>query len=552
MVERGALEWGERIWYSAAQEGIACETRAIGWKLGTGLRTHDRFVTVGLLGIALCGVAVLHFATAFGIGLTPDSAAYIGAARGLLGGFGLGTPSATGGFSPMVLYAPLFATLLAAMGWAGIDPLEGARCVNSALFAASLLLSGRIIERETGSPSSALLGALLLLISVPMLEVHSMAWSEPTFLFLSLLALLWLSRYAERARTGWLIAAAVAVGLAVLSRYAGLSLVGAGIIAVIVCGRRAGRQTVRDCGIFAAISGFVSSAAFGRNWMVAGTPSGHPAAIHPVTIAQLQRGLQAIAGWLRLDPGPRRTALAAAAVGTCALVLRAVAQRSLRTTQPARHGVPGSAARTALIFVAAYGVFLLIAISFFDAPTQLDDRILAPPLAWALIGGISGAHRLAADPRRGRWARPLVVIAGMWFAVAQLLHALPWLIEVHRNGQGYAAASWQASEIVARVRALPPPTRIFSNGDDAIYLLTGRLAERIPERVFPTTTAPNDRYEAELTDLRKQLSESHGVVVYFSRIDWRPNLVSAAELQKILRLRALYTAVDGSIYTVQE
>ena len=102
------------------------------------------------------------------------------------------------------------------------------------------------------------------------------------------------------------------------------------------------------------------------------------------------------------------------------------------------------------------------------------------------------------------------------------------------------------------MRALPATTRIFSNGDDAIYLLTGRLADRIPEWVSPTTTAANDHYAAELARLRTQLTDSHGVVVYFSRIDWRPNLVSAAELHDRMNLQTLYAAGDGSVFTIQE
>jgi Dolichyl-phosphate-mannose-protein mannosyltransferase len=509
-----------------------------------------------LLMLAGCGVAVLLFATASGVGVSPDSVAYIGAARGLSTGLGLGNPSPNGGFSPLILYAPLFPTLLAIIGSFGIDPLDGARCLNSALFAANILLSGLIIEGETGSMSSAIVGSILLLASVPMLKVHSMAWSEPTFVFLSLLALLWLSQYAECGRVRSLIAAAAAVGLAVLSRYAGLALIGAGVGVIITGRRHSYRNTLRDCGVFAAISGLLSSVSFGRNWMVAGTLSDHPAAVHLVGVPQLWGGLHTIAGWLRLDAGPRRLTLAVVAVGTFALMFRALMQRLPPIIRPAqlglRNGRSSDVARTALTFIIAYGLFVLVAISFFDALIPLDDRILSPILAWALIGGVCGAHRLVTDSQRRLGARLLIIIAGMWFAVAQLLRVVPWVFEVHRNGQGYASAVWQQSEILARVRALPPATRIFSNGDDAIYLLTGRLAERLPERASLATTEVNGRYEADLSRLRTQLIESHGVIVYFSRINWRPQLASATELQSTVSLRMLYAAADGAVYTAQE
>jgi 4-amino-4-deoxy-L-arabinose transferase-like glycosyltransferase len=509
-----------------------------------------------LLPVGICGVAVLLFATAAGIGVSPDSVAYIGAARGLLAGLGLGSPAPNGGFRPLLFYAPLFPTLLAAIGVFGIDPLDAARYLNSALFGVNIFLSGVLIGRDTGSRSTAIVGSTLLLLSVPMLKIHSMAWSEPTFIFFSLLALLWLSRYVERGGTGWVIAAAAAVGLADLSRYAGLFLIPTGIgVVVSMGGRRSFRKTLRDCGMFAVISGLISSVSFVRNWIVGGTPSGHPPAVHLIGTAQFQRGLNTLGRWLWVDAQPGTQVLAALAIGACALLVRNVVHAKQPGSGPTQFGMRSSrsseVARTALLIIIAYGLFLLIVISFFDATTLFDDRLLSPMFAWAVIAGVCGAHRLAAKSLGGM-VRALVAIVGMWFAAAQLSQGVPWAIEVHRHGQEYASTAWRGSEILARVRALPPTTRIVSNGDDAIYLLTDRLADRLPERRSLATTEANDRYASELARMLTQLTESHGVIVYFSRIDWRPNLVSAAELQSRMRLRTLYAGADGAVYTVQE
>jgi hypothetical protein len=102
--------------------------------------------------------------------------------------------------------------------------------------------------------------------------------------------------------------------------------------------------------------------------------------------------------------------------------------------------------------------------------------------------------------------------------------------------------------ILDRVRALPEDTLIFSNGDDAIYLLTGRNAERVPERVYPTTAGENGAFRSDLARMRRRLANAHGVIVYFSKIDWRSNLISAAELQQGMRVRTIYVGADGIVF----
>jgi 4-amino-4-deoxy-L-arabinose transferase-like glycosyltransferase len=514
---------------------------------------------LGLCLVGICGAGVLLFATAPGIGLSPDSAAYIGAARGLRAGLGLGSPAPNGGFRPLLFYAPFFPTLLAVIAVFGIDPLDAARYLNCALFGANIVLSGVIIGRGTESRWAAIVGSILLLLSVPMLKIHSMAWSEPTFILLSLLAVLWLSRYVERGGPGWVIAAATSVGLAALTRYAGLFLIPTGIGVVISMRRQQSlRETLRDCGTFALLSGLLSSVSFVRNWIVGGVLSGRPAAVHLVGTAQLERGLRTFGHWLWVDARPGAQAVAVLAMGAGALLIRAMVDaqpRGIRPTQfGMRSGRSSEVVRTALTMIIAYGLFLLIAMSFFDdiLDIPLDDRILSPMFAWAMIAGVCGAYRVAANARRGGMVRALVVIAGLWFVTAQLSQGVPWAIEAHRHGQGYASAAWRGSEVLARLQALPLGTRIFSNGDDAIYLLTGRLADRLPERGSLMSAPDSDRYASELARMHAQLIESDGVIVYFSTIDWRPALVSATELQNSIGLRRLYAAADGAVYTVGE
>jgi len=161
---------------------------------------HSSYFFLALIGISLIGAATLLLTTRWGIGLSPDSITYIGAARSLLMGNGLSVPTYSGQFSPMTHFPPLFSGLLSVIGSIGIAPLEGARWLNAIFFAANIALVGVIVYFSTGSIFLSLLGSVLMVVLFPMVQAHSMAWSEPLFIFFGFLGLFLLALYMGTAR----------------------------------------------------------------------------------------------------------------------------------------------------------------------------------------------------------------------------------------------------------------------------------------------------------------------------------------------------------------
>jgi hypothetical protein len=76
--------------------------------------------------------------------------------------------------------------MLAVPGAVGIDPLVGARWVNTLLFGANIVLVGNIVrEMLPNSLLAPILASFLLLTSMEMYEIHAMAISEPGLIFFS-------------------------------------------------------------------------------------------------------------------------------------------------------------------------------------------------------------------------------------------------------------------------------------------------------------------------------------------------------------------------------
>src|SRR5687767_6838270 len=89
-------------------------------------------VYLSLGSCAVLGGGVLLQSSRWGLGLSPDSVVYIGAARSLLAGHGFSLPSESALFSPITHYPPLYSSLLAVTGVVAADLLKGAICLNVA------------------------------------------------------------------------------------------------------------------------------------------------------------------------------------------------------------------------------------------------------------------------------------------------------------------------------------------------------------------------------------------------------------------------------------
>jgi hypothetical protein len=203
---------------------------------------------------AVLGGGVLLHSSRWGLGVSPDSVVYIGAARSLLASHGFSLPAESALFSPITHYPPLNSSLLAITSVVAADLLDGAIWLNVAVFSTNIYLSGFLLFAALGSWQLALLGSLFTLTGFPLAQVHTMAWSEALFIMLELLSILLLLRYLEKPRKRILLIASAVAGLSLLCRYAGFALLASGVIAILSLGARERRDKFTDALLFAGIT----------------------------------------------------------------------------------------------------------------------------------------------------------------------------------------------------------------------------------------------------------------------------------------------------------
>ena len=182
--------------------------------------------------LALLAAAFIFLATSrYGAGLTPDLVDYIGTARNIIAGAGFNTYDG----NPIVSWPPLYPVLLALVSVIfRSDPLFLANVLNAFIFGLIVYVGGVLTFKHLSTfPALAFVGTLAILVSIPLFKVSIMAWSEPLFILLLLLGLLFAKSYLEKKDILSLMLLSISVALASLTRYIGVTLILWGVFIII-------------------------------------------------------------------------------------------------------------------------------------------------------------------------------------------------------------------------------------------------------------------------------------------------------------------------------
>ena len=515
-------------------------------------RRQTRLPCVAVGALSLVGLASLLLATAWGVGLSYDSVGYIAAARQFLHAADYPT-----WLYPATHWPPLLPRVLAAIGGAvRLDPATGARWLNACLFAANIALAATLVARHTGGFGwSALLASFLMLASQDMLLIHSMAWSEPLFIFLVQLAILLLAEHVDRGSPALLAASAGVTACAFLTRYLGGSLVAAGAIGLVVLGHRRLWHRIAAAAFFGTVGAVPTALWMLRSAQTSGRAADRVVASHPVTVADLLFGLQTASAWLI----PKRTPDRAILFVVVAVGIGAAAAISSIRTRPKDERL-GRAVRDfatlptlLMIFILTYLGLLLLAMSFVDK-ALLDERTLSPVFVTALVFLLCAVSTLW---RSGRLSRPLragLIFLAIYAAAFYAFHGTLFVLEANRDGLGIGNRELRQSEIIRRVNAFPPGLLVYSNHPEAIYILTGRPVAPIPAKGDSVAGHDNRKYSDQFSALRQDLQQGRAVVVLLDTLGHARSAMESdrvKEMRKEIPLSLIRKTEDGEIYRLQ-
>lgn len=515
---------------------------------GATVRRNRRIAVPFIALAAFCAVWLGWLSTQNGVGVTPDSVTYIRGARNILRGRGfIGIDE-----RPETHFPPGYSLCLAAVGAVNGDPYRSVRPLHAALFALNVALIGIIVFKLTDGSLLALVAALMMALSSRVLVyIHPMAWSEPLFLVLSFTGIWALAEYLTNGRRLLFVGSALCFGAAILTRYAGIALIPAAVLALLLFQEGSRRRRVFSCALFVLLCTGGLALWMVRNAAVADAPAPRQIAFHPVSLSHAERGLTTMLNWVLPLGLPIRAKGAVLAVGlflvTGALVRVSGKERVLRWPSGRDSSTPLT--MTLFFFIGSYLATLVASVSFADFAIPFDDRMLSPVFVAGLILAVSCCWRFLTARGFVRGLRYVFIVLAI-FSALQMIQTTP-LIRARARGAMYASSAWAHSDVIEFLRGVPEDAPVYSNAPDAIDFLLDRHSRRIPRRFCPSSIRPNLTFSEDVEEMAGTLREAGGVLVWFENVS-RRYLPKVEEIETLIPLTTVYIGDDGVVYSVPD
>ena len=502
--------------------------------------------------VILCGLAAALFlyCTQFGVGLTNDSAAYIGGARSLLARQGYVRIGGDGLPRPITHFPPFYSIVLTFFSRIlKTDPLETAKWVNLCCAVLNQAFFMTAILVLTHSKPAAFLGGIIFLCAGPVLQAHIYGLSEALYMTLFLGMFILSVRAVRRdSRWQWLFIGLLGGALA-LTRYAGLAAVAA-MAVYILCARPTWKKRLESLLLFFAAFNIPFGYWLSKSAESGDSPVNRVFALHLPSASKVEEGIRNFAGFFLPEFGgivEKPLKIWGFVIAAALLVLLgAVIWAGLRGLFHPSDKLAESDWFAPALHGAAYLVMLFFTVFFIDGSTLFDNRILLPFYVCAMMLIIVFCSRFLT---RNGFPRAAALLVLLGFAALLFEDELDLIKEYHRNGQGFAGEEWCESETRLAALELPKGPLLWSNRQTALSLLNDQPSFILPPMFDAASFSERDSFEQDRAWMEREVLSGNGYVIVFNYREMMDDEGDRLWLETVLEGLPLMEAYrDGAIF----
>jgi len=498
--------------------------------------TLKRYLTnLDSLIAAIIGFVVIYLFTKYsGVGISPDSIMYASTATNLQAH---GT-IITFNKGPLVFFPVFYPFFLAVIQFiTRVDPIEAGAMINATLFAAVIFTSGWIMEKFIShSRIYKWLILIAIILSPGLLEIYTYLWSETLFIFEILLFIIAYWRYLQTHSTKALIWVAVIAAISCITRYAGVTVIGAGGLMLLLDNQLTIKKKVGHILLFGLIGVSLLAGNLLMNRINSGLSTGTRYPSITPFIDNLYYFGTVICDWGSLS----KAAYPYAAVITSVVLLALIGILLWKAFK----GRINSYENIVIAFAVVYGLFIVISASI-SRYERINSRLLSPMFIPLLIACTSWVPDMLLLVK----SKAKYVLAG----VAIFLMLAFEYHTVHTDYQryddecdygvpGYGDDDWNKSEFIVYLRhhqnMFKPGIPIYTDADEAVYLFTGMSSTVIP-------------HKDNKADVQKFYGQKRFYLIWFTNL-YNTELINLPDIMKNKKLVKIGSAKEGDIYLCEE
>jgi hypothetical protein len=426
----------------------------------------------------------------------------------------------------------------------GIDVLEVAPFLNAVIYGAIIWTYLVLIEDNDGlSRSLIFVGGFAILFSRALFPAATSMMTELPFILLSLLFFVAAQRYSRDGKVLHLFLLSLTCALAFLTRYAGITLLACGLIAVIYnVSKKSSRYHVLA---FAVIGGLIPAGWILRNYLVGNSLTGNRFLASTGIFENTYYASKAVLEWVipsQLAEMLPQNINIILSISLMLIVFVCSIHLGIRRWRDESISMVS-------VFNVTYVVFIITAASI-TAFQRIDSRLMAPIFVPMVIVLITEIDWLV-NELRSSFSKGIVFLLCVWL-LFPLVSTVNVMTSV-QNGAGYMEARWRQSSTVTAVSndADYWDAEIYSNHPDVLYLFAGmNNAKKVPNTKHGFTGPEVQNHQHPLLNSELGAGTERVYIVWFTD-SFRDYLMSPEEMGKHVNLRVEEKHEDGTIYRAE-
>lgn len=484
---------------------------------------------------AIIGFVVIYLFTAYsGVGISPDSIMYASTATNLQAH---GT-IITFNKGPLVFFPVFYPFFLGVIQFiTRVDPIEAGAMINATLFAAVVFTSGWIMEKFLShSRIYKWLILIAIILSPGLLEIYTYLWSETLFIFEIMLFVIAYWKYLQTHSTKALVWVAVIVAISCITRYVGVTVVGAGGLMLLLDNQLPIKKKIGHILLF----GVISVSLLVGNLIMNSINSGLSTGTRYPSLTPFKDNLYyfgtVICDWGALS----KAAYPYAAVITSVVMLALI----VLLLWKAFKGKINSYENIVIAFAIVYGLFLIISASI-SRYERLNSRLLSPifiPLLISCTSWVPDVLRLIKSKAKYALATVAILLMLAFEYQTALVDYQRYDDEFDYGVPGYSDDDWNKSEFIVYLRhhqnMFKPGIPIYTDADEAVYFFTRMSSTVIPHKANPT-------------DVQKFYAQKRFYLIWFDNL-YNTELINLPDIMKNKKLVKIGEAKEGQIFLCEE